>query len=96
MPLITIRFYMKKTAIVLFITIFLILSVALCLADENKDHVCFRVLDSNKDGNVTFQEFEKYYGNDQEKFNKADMDGDGKLTHDEYHHLLGHGSSQNE
>ena len=96
MPLVTIRFYMKKTAIVLLITIFLILSVALCLADENKDHVCFRVLDSNKDGNVTFQEFEKYYGNDQEKFNKADMDEDGKLTHDEYHHLLGHGSSQNE
>ena len=96
MPLVTIRFYMKKKAIVLFITIFLILSVALCLADENKDHVCFRVLDSNKDGNVTFQEFEKYYGNDQKKFNKADMDEDGKLTHDEYHHLLGHGSSQNE
>lgn len=87
---------MKKTAIVLLITIFLILSVALCLADKNKDHVFFRILDSNKDGNVTFQEFEKYYGNDHEKFNKADMDEDGKLTHDEYHHFLGHGSSQNE
>ena len=96
MQLVTIRLCMKKTATVLLITIFLILSVAICLADENKDHVCFRVLDSNEDGNVTFQEFEKYYGNDQKKFNKADMDEDGKLTHDEYHDLLGHGSSQNE
>ncbi|MGD8901473.1 MAG: hypothetical protein PVF39_15410, partial [Desulfobacterales bacterium] len=77
MPLVTIKLCMKKTATALLITIFLILSVAICLADESKDHVCFRVLDSNKDGNVTFQEFEKYYGNDQKKFNKADMDEDG-------------------
>ena len=28
-----------------------------------------------------------------EKFNEADIDRDGKLTHDEYHNLLGHGSS---
>ena len=96
MPLVTTRLCMKKTATILLITIFLILSVAICLADENTDHVCFRVLDSSKDGNVTFQEFEKYYGNDQKKFNKADMDEDGKLTHDEYHDLLGHGSSQNQ
>ena len=83
---------MKKTSAILLITIFLTSSVALCLADENKDHVCFRVLDSNKDGMVTFQEFEKFYGNDKEKFNDADMDEDGKLTHDEYHNILGHGS----
>jgi Ca2+-binding EF-hand superfamily protein len=83
---------MKKTATALLITIFLILSVAICLADGSRDHVCFRVLHSNKDGNVTFQEFEKYYGNDQKKFNKADMDEDGKLTHEEYHNILGHGS----
>jgi Ca2+-binding EF-hand superfamily protein len=93
MPLVAIRLCMKKTATVLLITIFLTLSVALSLADENKDHVCFRVLDSNKDGYVTFEEFDKYYGNDKEKFNKADTDEDGKLTHDEYHHILGHGSS---
>ena len=83
---------MKKTSAILLITIFLTSSVALCLADENKDHVCFRVLDSNKDDMVTFQEFEKFYGNDKEKFNDADMDEDGKLTHDEYHNILGHGS----
>jgi hypothetical protein len=83
---------MKKTSAILLITIFLTSSVALCLANEKKDHVCFRVLDSNKDDMVTFQEFEKFYGNDKEKFNDADMDEDGKLTHDEYHNILGHGS----
>jgi hypothetical protein len=41
---------------------------------------------------VTFQEFAKFYGNDKEKFNDADMDEDGKLTHDEYHDILGDGS----
>ena len=83
---------MKKTSAILLITIFLTSSVALCLANEKKDHVCFSVLDSNKDDMVTFQEFEKFYGNDKEKFNDADMDEDGKLTHDEYHSILGHGS----
>ena len=83
---------MKKTSAIFLITIFLTSSVALCLANEKKDHVCFRVLDSNKDDMVTFQEFEKFYGNDKEKFNDADMDEDGKLTHDEYHNILGHGS----
>ena len=83
---------MKKTSAILLITIFLTSSVALCLANEKKDHVCFRVLDSNKDDMVTFPEFEKFYGNDKEKFNDADMDEDGKLTHDEYHNILGHGS----
>lgn len=82
-----------KTSIILLIVILLTSSVALCLADESKDHVCFRVLDSNKDGTVTFQEFEQVYENDKEKFNKADVNKDGKLTHDEYHDILGHGSS---
>ena len=82
-----------KISIILLIVIFLTSSVALCLADESKDHVCFRVLDSNKDGTVTFQEFEQVYENDKEKFNKADVNKDGKLTHDEYHDILGHGSS---
>ena len=83
---------MRKTSAILLITIFLTSSVALCLATEKKDHVCFKVLDSNKDDMVTFQEFEKFYGNDKEKFSDADMDDDGKLTHDEYHNILGHGS----
>jgi Ca2+-binding EF-hand superfamily protein len=57
-----------------------------------KKHVRFRVLDLNKDGYVTFEKFDKYFGNDKEKFNNADKNEDGKLTHDEYHHFLGHGS----
>jgi Ca2+-binding EF-hand superfamily protein len=63
------------------------------LADEKKDHVCFRVLDIDKDGRVTFAEFEKVYGEDKQKFTEADADSDGSLTHEEYHVLLGHGSS---
>ena len=46
-----------------------------------------------EDGKVTFKEYEKYFGNDKAKFNEADLDKDGQLTHDEYHNLLGHGSS---
>ena len=74
-------------------TVFLTFPTAIGLADENEDHVCFRILDSDKDGMVTFDEFEKSYGNDKEKFNEADLDKDGKLTHEEYHSILGHGSS---
>jgi len=66
---------------------------SICMADEKKGHICFRVLDTNKDGLVTFQEFEKYYQDGQNKFNLADANKDGKLTHDEYHEILGHGSS---
>jgi len=83
---------MRKASIVLIIVFFLISTAAFCLADEKKDHVCFRALDSNDDDMVTFEEFEKAYGNDREKFNAADTDNDGKLTHDEYHEILGGGS----
>lgn len=82
---------MKILTIVL-TALFLSCPASLCPADDDKGHVCFRSLDSNQDGIVTYQEFEKYYGNDEEKFNQADADKDGKLTHNEYHDLLGHGS----
>jgi Ca2+-binding EF-hand superfamily protein len=72
----------------------LILSIVpIAMADEKKDHICFRVLDTNKDGLVTLQEFEKFYTDSQEQFNMADVDKDGNLTHEEYHEILGHGSS---
>lgn len=83
---------MNKTRAILLLTIFLASPVTFCLADEKEDHVCFRRLDSNKDGLVTFEEFEKFYENAKEKFHEADKDADGKLTHDEYHDILGHGS----
>jgi hypothetical protein len=82
-----------KTKIISFVvTIFLTALVGFSLADEKEDHVCFRVLDSNNDGVVTYQEFEKVYGDKKDKYDAADLDEDGKLTHDEYHDLLGHGS----
>lgn len=84
---------MKKAIAIFLMAVFLIPSAAPCWADEQKDHVCFRILDSDKDGGVTFQEFEKFYGNDEKKFTKTDLDKDGKLSHDEYHEILGHGSS---
>lgn len=83
---------MKKAIAMFFMNIFIIFPAILCGADEQKDHVCFRAIDSNKDGSVTFQEFEKFFENEEEKFNKADLDKDGKLSHDEYHNTLGHGS----
>ena len=62
------------------------------MADEKKDHVCFRALDSNEDGVVTFEEFGNFYDNDRDTFLAADKDKDGHLTHDEYHVILGQGS----
>ena len=84
---------MKKSIAAALIIFLLAVSASFCWADEEKDHVCFRVLDSNKDGLVTFQEFQKVYGNDEKKFKEADVDKNGNLTHDEYHDILGHGSS---
>ena len=83
---------MNRLGAVFIVVFFLMVSSTPCWAGEKKDHICFRALDTNKDGQVTLQEFEKHYGDDKAKFNAADADKDGKLTHDEYHDLLGHGS----
>ena len=83
---------MKKSIVFLLMIIISITSVNFCLATEKKDHICFSIVDSNEDGEVTFQEFQKYFGNDNERFKGADLDKNGKLSHDEYHELLGHGS----
>ena len=83
---------MGKASAILLTAIFLLSSAAFCMADEKKDHVCFRALDSNEDDVVTFEEFGKFYDNDQETFLAADKDRNGHLTHDEYHDILGHGS----
>ena len=83
---------MKKLIVFILMIIVSITSANFCLANEKKNHVCFRIVDSNKDGEVTFQEFKKYFGNDNEIFKKADLDKNGKLSHDEYHEFLGHGS----
>ena len=84
---------MKKNIVVLLMAILIITPMGLSWAEEKQDHICFRVVDANQDGAVTFQEFEKVYGSDTDRFNQADADKDGRLSHEEYHHLLGHGSS---
>ena len=83
---------MKHVILFALIALLAAAPAALCRADEKADHVCFRALDSDQDGLVTFQEFEKVYEKGKEKFDKADADKDGKLTHDEYHEILGGGS----
>ena len=83
---------MKKSLVFLLMIIISITSVNFCLANEKKDHICFSIVDSNEDGEVTFQEFQKYFGNDNERFKDADLDKNGKLSHDEYHEFFGHGS----
>ena len=85
---------MKKTVAMVMLALILTAPTTLSWAAEDKDHVCFRVLDADGNGIVTRQEFEKVYGQDSEKFSQADADKDGKLTHDEYHAILGHGASE--
>ena len=53
-----------------------------------EDHICFSRIDSDQDGNATFQEVKKFYGDDLEKYKKMDQDKDGKLTHEEYEEYL--------
>jgi Ca2+-binding EF-hand superfamily protein len=83
---------MNRRDTIVSIAIFLAVSATPAWADEQKDHICFRAFDADKDGMVTFEEFEKHHGRDEARFKAADVDKDGKLTHDEYHGLLGHGS----
>ena len=64
----------------------------LSTANEEKKHICFRRIDSDKDGKVTFQEYKKYFGDDMEKFKVIDLDNNGTLSHDEYHTSIGHGA----
>ena len=83
---------MKRLTVFFLILILSITAAKFCLAHGKKNHPCFRIVDSNKDGEVTFQEFEKFFGNDTERFKAADFDKNGILTHNEYHKLFGHGS----
>lgn len=66
----------------------------LTVAAEEGEHICFRHVDADQDGIVTFAEFSVHYGQDELKFKTVDADGDGQLTHDEYHAALGHGAAE--
>jgi Ca2+-binding EF-hand superfamily protein len=76
---------------VCFVVFTIIFSNNFAFSGEEKGHICFRIVDKDKDGKVTFQEYTKYFGEDKKKFEAIDQDNDGNLTHDEYHQSLGHG-----
>jgi hypothetical protein len=79
-----------KIYITFFLALFIIISpLSFCLADDSgEDHICFTRIDTNQDDNATFQEFEKFYGNDPEKYQTIDQNKDGKVSHDEYEEYL--------
>ncbi len=80
---------MKRYIVFCLALLMLIFPFSLSFADgSGEDHICFSRMDSDHDGNATFQEFKKFYGDDPEKFKKMDQDNDGKLTHDEYEDFL--------
>lgn len=85
---------MLKKSVVLFVISMAVLgTVDLWAAPEEGRHICFRVVDADNDGAVTFEEFVRVYGDDKKTFDAVDMDKDGKLVHDEYHAFLGDGAS---
>ncbi len=80
---------MKKYIVFCLTLLLLIFPLSFCFADgSGEDHICFSRIDSDNDGNATFQEFKKFYGEDSEKYKKMDQDNDGKLTHEEYEEYL--------
>ena len=85
---------MKRTLFLSIVVIMMIfISNTFCLGNEKRDHICFRLVDADKDGIVTLQEFTKIFSDEKLKFEEVDQNNDGKLSHDEYHQAIGHGSS---
>ena len=84
---------MNRMGIVFVLSALAIVPAQTAWGGENQDHVCFRALDTDRDGQVTFAEFATHYGPDEARFQAADADRDGRLTHDEYHNFLGHGAA---
>ena len=57
------------------LVVFIILiSIGVCFGNEEKNHICFRQVDADKDGMVTFQEFKKVFGDNKAKFDNIDLD----------------------
>ncbi len=83
---------MKKYRMVLSVLGIAILWAGTVLAAGGGDHICFRRIDVNQDGRVTLEEFSVHYETAEQSFKAVDADGDGVLTHDEYHDFLGHGA----
>ena len=85
---------MKKILFLFLVLLIGLSSVCMVWAAEEKDHICFRVIDADKNGAVTHEEFEKFYKNQPETFKTCDVNKDNILSHDEYHDFLGHGASE--
>ena len=83
---------MRKCVFICLMVSAILISSTLCFGNEDKDHICFRKIDADKDGIVTFQEFKKVFGDDKAKYDKIDLNCDGKLIHDEYHVSICHGA----
>lgn len=84
---------MNKILLLCFVVVTIFILNNSCFAEEErshnkKDHICFRTVDEDKDGKVTFQEFMKVFGEDKKKFEAIDQDDDGNLSHDEYRQSL--------
>jgi hypothetical protein len=83
---------MRNSLIYSFTVCLLLVWTSMCAATDGPGHICFRRIDANKDSRVTFEEFAVHYGKDEAAFKAGDANGDGWLTHDEYHDFLGHGA----
>ena len=84
---------MRKFGILAIVCCTLLIAADQLGADEQKDHVCFRAIDANQDGSVTYPEFERFYKDSDDLFKTIDLDKDGLLSHEEYHESLGGGAS---
>ncbi len=62
------------------------MTVAAVTASDSpeKDHICFRRIDTDSDGRMSFEEFIPFFGKDRAKFDSMDDDKDGNISHDEY------------
>ena len=59
---------MKTYFSICFVIIAILTTSAFCLAGAEKNHVCFKIVDADKDGKVTFQEFKQFFDDGKEKF----------------------------
>ena len=81
-----------KTIMIVSVVLLTIALPAFSQDSDSRAHICFRTLDTDRDGQVTAEEFKRFYPDGEQLFGEADANRDGALTHDEYHALLGHGA----
>ena len=81
---------MRRYISMCLIVFIIVAATALCFGDGHKHHVCFKAIDADKDGVVTYLEFRQFLGDDKSKYDEIDLDDNGTLSHDEYHKSLGH------